>query len=491
MFRRRILELFSCDLSKSEAQTYVEEFQCLQGTLDNMQSQTSRHFGKKKAHLDVIEQEQKSLTMKMKGFGAKKKARLDDLEQHQTSMVTDFLDKLEETEGHILHVMQGRFTGIEEKTTDKLKKSEEHILNKMQARMDGFEQQQTSMATDIIARLEDQQTTMAIYVTDGLSKLEKRLEDGLSKLEKRLEDKFSVLIEHKKDTKSRSFPLVLRSTIEVPGMYSIYHISVVTPDKLWLSTQPKLQQVDGTGHVIRTLDDEYEYWNDGGGHTVSEEGDLVFIARVRNSEQSTASLGLRSQYIYNIHKMTSDGGITTLLTPDLPDLSPTCIHSSHINGDLLIGLSSKSYPRTGRVMRCDGTGRKIADIEVDEKGQRLYKGPHYITENKVNGDIVVSDDGKNALVVVDKSGRHRFDYKGQPIDKSFYPRGVCTDVLGRILVSHVELKRSTVYIISLLDQDGRFLTRLLRERQEILCCLCVDEKNNIYVGFEEKIKVFS
>ena len=272
-------------------------------------------------------------------------------------------------------------------------------------------------------------------------------------------------------------------------MYSIYHISVVTPDKLWVSTHSKLQQVDGTGHVIRTLDDEYEYWNDGGGHTVSEEGDLLFIARVRNSEQSTASFGLRSQD--GIHKMTSDGGITTLLTLDLPDLSATCIHSSHINGDLLIGLSSKSYPRTGRVMRCDGTGRKIGDIEVDEKGQRLYKGPRYITENKVNGDIVVSDDGKNALVVVDKSGRHRFDYKGQPIEKSFYPRGVCTDVLGRILVSHIELKRSTVYLISLLDQDGRFLTRLLRERQEILCCLCVDEKNNIYVGFEEKIKVFS
>ena len=31
MFRRRVDELFSCELSKSEAQTYVEEFQCLQG----------------------------------------------------------------------------------------------------------------------------------------------------------------------------------------------------------------------------------------------------------------------------------------------------------------------------------------------------------------------------------------------------------------------------------------------------------------------------
>ena len=202
------------------------------------------------------------------------------------------------------------------------------------------------------------------------------------------------------DMKSRCYPLVLTSTIEVPCMDDIRHISVVSPDKLWVSTRRILQQVDGTGHVIRTLDDEYGYWNDDGGHTVSVEGDLLFIARVRNSEQSTASLGLRSQYIYNIHMMSSDGSITTLLTLDSPDLSPTCIHSSHINGDLLIGLSNESYPRTARVMRCDGTGRKIGDIELDEEGQRLYEYPHYITENKINGDIVVSDERKGALVAV-------------------------------------------------------------------------------------------
>ena len=96
--------------------------------------------------------------------------------------------------------------------------------------------------------------------------------------------------------------------------------------------------------------------------------------------------------------MTADGSITTLLTPDLPNLSPWCIHSSHINGDLLIGLSNDSHPRTGRVRRCDGTGRKIGDIELDEKGERLYRSPKYITENKMNGDIVVSDVKKRALV---------------------------------------------------------------------------------------------
>nr|XP_022307259.1 uncharacterized protein LOC111113349 isoform X2 [Crassostrea virginica] len=516
MFRRRVDELFICDLSKSEAQAYVEEFQCLQDTLDNMQSQTSRHFGKKKARLDLIEQEQKSLTMQMKGIGAKKKARLDDLEQHQNSTNEDFIDMLQETEGHILHVLQGRCTGIQETTTDNLRKTEENILNKLQermggferqqssmetaiarleglqqqqtamvthltARMDGFEQQQTAMATYVIARMggfEQQQTAIATAIMARMEGLQQQqtamvthLTDGLSKLEKRLED-----------TK----PLIPTSTIEVPGMDDICHISVVSPDKVWVSDLRKLQQVDSTGHVLRTLDDEYEYMNSGGGHTVSVEGDLVFIAKVRNSVHSK-SFG-RLGRLYGIRKMTSDGSITTLLTLDLPNLSPMCIHSSHINGDLLIGL----YSRTdGRVMRCDGKGRKIGDIELDEEGQRLYKHPLYITENKLNGDIVVSDLRKDALVVMDRSGRHRFDYKGHSTDKPFRPKGVCTDILGRILVSHKEGSRSPVYHISLLDQNGCFLTRLLKEQKEIFRSLCADDKNNIYVGFEDKIKVFS
>ena len=278
----------------------------------------------------------------------------------------------------------------------------------------------------------------------------------------------------------------------MPGIGDIHHITVVSPDKLWVSGVDTMKQVDSTGHVLRTLDDEYEYWNNGGGHTVSVEGDIVFTARVRNSVQSTASYRMRRLYV--IRKMTSDGSITTLLTLDPPDLSPECIHSSHITGDLLIGLTDLSYSRPGQVMRCDGTGKKIGDIELDGEGQGLYKRPQYITENKVNEDIVVSDYRKDALVVVDRSGKHRFDYTGHDTDRSFEPRGVCTDVLGRILVSHTvtDDDSEAVCCISLLDRDGRFLTRLLTQPgySDEFNSLCVDDNNNIYVAFDDKIKVF-
>ena len=145
---------------------------------------------------------------------------------------------------------------------------------------------------------------------------------------------------------SRCFPLVLTSTIKVPGIFIVDHFSVVTPDKLWVSTYETLQQLDGTGNVLRTLNGEYKSLKTAG-HTVSVDGDLVFISRGRKDVQSTASDELRSPY--DIHKLTSDGSITTLLTLDLPDILRACIHSSHINGDLLIGLPYKSYPGPGRV----------------------------------------------------------------------------------------------------------------------------------------------
>ena len=221
----------------------------------------------------------------------------------------------------------------------------------------------------------------------------------------------------------------------------------------------------------------------------------MFKAEVRNSVKSTASDRLESKGIYTIHKMTSDGSITTLLTLDLhvPKLSPRCIHSSHINGDLLIGSSNNSYPRAGRVMRCDGTGRKISNIELNEEEERLYKYPKYITENKMNGDIVVSDEGNRALVVVDRSGRHRFDYKCHSTYRSFYPRGVCDAYWWSIEVLMM-MTGWNFGVISLLDHDGQFLTRILPEPihrgQFVFRSLCVDDKNNIYVGFDDKIKVF-
>uniref|UniRef100_K1QQL4 Tripartite motif-containing protein 2 n=1 Tax=Magallana gigas TaxID=29159 RepID=K1QQL4_MAGGI len=120
--------------------------------------------------------------------------------------------------------------------------------------------------------------------------------------------------------------------------------------------------------------------------------------------------------------------------------------------------------------------KPITKIQRDNKEKELYSLPHYITEN-INGDVCVSDYDKHALVVVDKSGQHRFSYTGQ--GSEFNPYGICTDVLGHILVCD-DISET----VHLLDQDGQFLSLLLTEQQGVKYpySVCVDDENNLCIG---------
>ena len=121
-------------------------------------------------------------------------------------------------------------------------------------------------------------------------------------------------------------------------------------------------------------------------------------------------------------------------------------------------------------------GKELQNIQRDNQERELYSDPHYITEN-INGDICTSDHKKRAVVVVNKSGQHRFSYTGQ--GSEFYPWNICTYVLGHILVCD-----SYSESVHLLDQDGGFLSVILSRRQGIKHPrgVCVDEENNLYVG---------
>uniref|UniRef100_A0A8W8P2K8 Uncharacterized protein n=1 Tax=Magallana gigas TaxID=29159 RepID=A0A8W8P2K8_MAGGI len=62
------------------------------------------------------------------------------------------------------------------------------------------------------------------------------------------------------------------------------------------------------------------------------------------------------------------------------------------------------------VSRYSKKGKELGKIQVDDIGKDLYGRPIYITENS-NRDIIVSDEQRKAIVVVDECGRHRFNYK--------------------------------------------------------------------------------
>ena len=111
-------------------------------------------------------------------------------------------------------------------------------------------------------------------------------------------------------------------------------------------------------------------------------------------------------------------------------------------------------------MRYDNTGKRKQTIPHDDNTpHRLYWEPVFITENN-NGDVLVSDRDRYAVVVTSGEGVHRFSYTGPPSGSQLLPRGICTDVMSHILVS--DLITNTV---QMLDRDGQFLSYVLITRQ--------------------------
>ncbi|XP_052677254.1 uncharacterized protein LOC128158443 isoform X2 [Crassostrea angulata] len=250
---------------------------------------------------------------------------------------------------------------------------------------------------------------------------------------------------------SSSFTKVRKYT--VPGVDYVFHISLGKSGRLWGS--------DGSGNLVQTdlqgnqLQKIQTSGQDEGYHTVTQDADLIYTDRKNKV----------------INRITPDNTITEFIKTG--NWEPLSIHSSHINGDILVGMWKGGE---GKFTRYNKTGTEIQNIQRDNKGQGLYELPHYITEN-INGDVCVSDYHKHAVVVVDKSGNHRFSYTCQR--SRFNPYGICTDVLGHILVC--DSMSNTVH---LLDQDGQFLSSLLTSQQGVKYprSVCVDDENNLWVG---------
>lgn len=161
--------------------------------------------------------------------------------------------------------------------------------------------------------------------------------------------------------------------------YGVKHISCLTSNKIWISDFDTIAEIDENGHIIMRLDVD---WGIYGSHT-TRDGNLLFLKD-------------RSVYI-----LTSNGEIRHLF---INAFIHSCIHASKITSDIFVAA-----PNEGT--RYSEKGKKLGKIQVDSKGKDLYRRPIYITENS-NGDIIVSDENKKAIVVVDKFGRHRFNSKG-------------------------------------------------------------------------------
>eukprot|EP00105_Crassostrea_gigas_P046466 XP_019930614.1 PREDICTED: transcription intermediary factor 1-beta-like [Crassostrea gigas] len=257
-----------------------------------------------------------------------------------------------------------------------------------------------------------------------------------------------------KQTLSLSSSVTKVREYTVPGFYHVLHISLGKSGRLWFSDLfGNLVQTDLQGNQIQKIKTS---GRDEGYHTVTQDGDLIYTDKQNKV----------------INRITPDNTITEFIKTG--GWIPLSIHSSHINGDILVGMIKDD--KEGKITRYNKTGTEIQNIQSDNKGQGLYRCAYYITEN-INGDVCVSDIDKHAVVVVDKSGQHRFSYRGQR--SGFIPYGICTDVLGHILVCDVN--SDTVH---LLHQDGQLLSQLQTPQQgvERPRSVCLDDENNLWVG---------
>nr|XP_022342719.1 pyrin-like [Crassostrea virginica] len=265
-----------------------------------------------------------------------------------------------------------------------------------------------------------------------------------------------------KQTLSLSSSVTKVREYSVPGVINACHVSVDKSGRFWVSDREgNLVQTDLQGNLLQKIQTN---GGEEGCHTATQDGDLIYTDRDERS----------------ICRITPDRKITEFIKTG--DWRPLGVHSSRINGDILVGMIKQVgmimiSSKEAKVTRYSKAGKELQNIQRDNQGQGLYSYPHYLTEN-INGDICTSDFNKDAVVVVNKSGQHRFSYTGQ--GSRFCPRGICTDVLGHILVCDSLFSNN----VHMLDQDCGFLSVILSSQQGINRSrgVCVDDENNLYVG---------
>ncbi|XP_062601843.1 uncharacterized protein LOC134263507 [Saccostrea cucullata] len=212
--------------------------------------------------------------------------------------------------------------------------------------------------------------------------------------------------------------VIQMSTITISDVKEINYFSCESSDRFWVSGETELLNVDSRGNVLRRPKVGFS------GISTNTDGELLFSDTI------------------GVKKLESNGIITTLFAIDE---SIWCIHSSRINGDILLGLRNTTL-RTSKVTRYDVTGQKILDIEEDNQGVKLY-----------------------AITKL----HHREQERGY--------LGICTDILRNVLVCNSSFSDPGVH---LLDQDGQFLSMLLTKEHNVQFpkAVCVDDKHNLYLG---------
>lgn len=248
---------------------------------------------------------------------------------------------------------------------------------------------------------------------------------------------------------------------------NLQHLCCSADGTVWVCRRPQILQLDRKGQTLLLLEVKIEIC----GLAAGSKDDLIFTD------------GKNKRLIYT----RFDGDIITKKVMSTNDWFPIGICFAE-NGDIVVGLFLPSA--RGRVTRYSEDGDVISAVEHDNHGDQLYSFPAFVTENG-NGDIVVSDHLRRAVIVVDRWGRYRFTYTADKLNRPdavpFLPFGVCCDSLLNIIVAD-----SCNDCLHLVSVNGEFLYILLNKSSGLYrpVALSMSKNEKLFVGDRNGIKIF-
>ena len=216
----------------------------------------------------------------------------------------------------------------------------------------------------------------------------------------------------------------------------------------WVKNWSKLELVNREGAVKNTI-----------------RTDLFISDLGLTSDGSIILADYNNKCIKSVSEQQTIG--TLFMTSGQPD-GLCCLQ----NDDIVVAFSKNRkveiYNRNGKVIQ-----------KLDYK----FRYPYKVAVNKVNQDVcicdldsAISDTGK--FIAVRHDGQLRYEYSGQG-NEQFYPRKVCTDQMGYVLITDFCNHR-----VHILDLEGRFIQYLLTSKQGLQrpSAIDVDKEGYLWVG---------
>lgn len=267
------------------------------------------------------------------------------------------------------------------------------------------------------------------------------------------------------------FQIDFERQYEVPGVDNVEHMSFDKPDRIWVSdSQGKIVLTDQTGGTHAEA--EFSFQSPVGFHTVTMNGDLLYIDIISNGDIKKISLD-------NAENGEFDEAPKFINTGEH---GRACsIYSSRRNDeDILVGMLN------GEIVKYDREGHELQSMKLQDNDYNSQ--PRYITEN-AKGDVYVSD--SLSVVVVNKSlTRVLCSYKCW---HNFFPHGICAYDNFKIFVCNLEKNgmRNLTHRKKKINSEPQFNPDQFTVEHPI--GLCLDDERNIHVGqlYTNIVKVFS